>query len=474
MIRAITSVLSDPGSQYEPEGRNVGSLIHYAFGERPDHAGPAAWVFAEASPRCLCPTPVQEWVGFAAMEAWGALGAGRAEGAGFQPSEHRGIRAYAPEAVRAALEGRLQTVTRTGPVDHESLAGFVGLALRLSTQREEGRAVAGDLAYVDSLAIDEGQLNLCARLAGNQLPTIERTKHIGKLLTASGRSSPLVIRGRNAVGFGSDALRTVPGVVWVEFSGRYGLIRVGEQPIALVRDGSLLGCGHEVPFLRPLIEQHLPRRSTPGHAGQIADLVGHVAAHGHGATVLIDVSGAGKALAGHTLEAALRLEEHLPLVARLAGIDGAIVVSPGGKVNKFAGLLDGATLGAEDLARGARYNTAWRYSAAHPRDLLLVLSADGPVTVFAGGRVVYPVEPPNSPVPEQLPPDPPLEEWIEANGTPTDRRGWRRGRRLAALGRHSFARVMHEERAEERRAARARARGVRASAVARQGRRSPT
>ena len=47
--------------------------------------------------------------------------------------------------------------------------------------------------------------------------------------------------------------------------------------------------------------------------------------------------------------------------------------------------MDGRSFQGEDLARGARYNSALRYSYEHPNVIVVVVSADMPVSVLHRG-----------------------------------------------------------------------------------------
>ena len=40
---------------------------------------------------------------------------------------------------------------------------------------------------------------------------------------------------------------------------------------------------------------------------------------------------------------------------------------------------------SEDRSRGARYNSALRFTAMHPRIIVVVVSADAPVFIIQGG-----------------------------------------------------------------------------------------
>jgi len=47
--------------------------------------------------------------------------------------------------------------------------------------------------------------------------------------------------------------------------------------------------------------------------------------------------------------------------------------------------LDGHAVSGEDRARGARFNSALRFTAEHDNLIVVVVSADRPVSVIQGG-----------------------------------------------------------------------------------------
>lgn len=115
--------------------------------------------------------------------------------------------------------------------------------------------------------------------------------------------------------------------------------------------------------------------------GNLWNLVEAAAAASHG-TILAIVDGAA--------EEAVRLQsestriEPMPLTAeltrRVSAIDGAILVDPDGTCHAIGLILDGLASGTGDRGRGARFNSALRYtrSTGH-RSLLVVVSEDGSV-----------------------------------------------------------------------------------------------
>ena len=79
----------------------------------------------------------------------------------------------------------------------------------------------------------------------------------------------------------------------------------------------------------------------------------------------------------------------LELAKSLAKVDGALHVGSDLHLHGFACLLDGHTFPGEDLARGARYNSALRFTNEHKDIVVVVVSSDRPVSVVYQGVDVY-------------------------------------------------------------------------------------
>ena len=69
----------------------------------------------------------------------------------------------------------------------------------------------------------------------------------------------------------------------------------------------------------------------------------------------------------------------------LAKLDGALLLTGASCLKTFACLLDGKAVESEDRSRGARFNSALRFTAMHPGIIAVVVSADAPVFIFQGG-----------------------------------------------------------------------------------------
>jgi DNA integrity scanning protein DisA with diadenylate cyclase activity len=75
----------------------------------------------------------------------------------------------------------------------------------------------------------------------------------------------------------------------------------------------------------------------------------------------------------------------LKMVKSLAKVDGALHIGADQHLYGFACLLDGRSIPGEDRARGARYNSALRFTAEHANIIVVVVSSDRPVSVIHQG-----------------------------------------------------------------------------------------
>jgi hypothetical protein len=82
------------------------------------------------------------------------------------------------------------------------------------------------------------------------------------------------------------------------------------------------------------------------------------------------------------------------------------------KLHAFACLMDGASLRREDRSRGARYNSALRFTAKHPELIVVVVSSDRPVSIIQDGADL---SKPRAwpPLTKTLRPPPTLKQWLE-------------------------------------------------------------
>jgi DNA integrity scanning protein DisA with diadenylate cyclase activity len=119
----------------------------------------------------------------------------------------------------------------------------------------------------------------------------------------------------------------------------------------------------------------------------ICSIVHHAEDQKFGCTHIIDLNKKSGKISGQKLLHPLDLREdgHLELAKSLAKVDGALHIGQDLKLHAFACLLDGRSIPGENRARGARYNSALRFTYEHKNILVVVVSSDRPISVIQEG-----------------------------------------------------------------------------------------
>jgi hypothetical protein len=81
----------------------------------------------------------------------------------------------------------------------------------------------------------------------------------------------------------------------------------------------------------------------------------------------------------------LRQLNYLELAKSLAKVDGALHICKDLKLHACACLLDGRSIPGEDRARGARFNSALRFTTEYRNLIVVVVSSDRPVSTIQEG-----------------------------------------------------------------------------------------
>ena len=259
--------------------------------------------------------------------------------------------------------------------------------LNISKTREEGAWARGVLFFADPRRL--GQLSFLTRIQEHERPSVSNVKHIRKLLVAVERSErKLVSDGNTIIGITDSP---VPDYAIVaEFKGDYGFLRIGTEKIASFFDGGFHSTTREAKMVELeelLLDADMEIEASATLFRVVSHLV-HRAGHArHGCTLVIDLNEVPIRLSGHVLDPPLSLLEpkNIDLACSLLRIDGAVHLSPDNRIHGFACLLDGKTISWENMARGARYNSALRFSAGNSRIIVVVVSADRPVSIIYNG-----------------------------------------------------------------------------------------
>ena len=223
-------------------------------------------------------------------------------------------------------------------------------------------------------------------------PLLENHKHVRKLLLAV-ENSPrkLVSDGIRIIGVANDGLPNF--CVVADFRGRHGFLRINDVRVCSFADGSFHSTTHQAKLVQveeALLESDLAPADQTTLFKLVADLVHAAEKQKHGCTLVIDLNARPVTISGQGVAEPLDLREakFLALAKSLAKVDGALHIGWDCRLHGFACLLDGRAIACEDRSRGARYNSALRFTAENRNLLVVVVSSDRPVSVIQEGVVL--------------------------------------------------------------------------------------
>ena len=259
--------------------------------------------------------------------------------------------------------------------------------LGISRTREEGQWPIGELIFVDLRSLPE--LEFFARFPETGQPSLTNFKHVRKLLLSVEASNRrLVSEGKTILGIAGEKLPAFS--VIADFRGRHGFLRINNEVVCSFSDGRFKSSTHQANLVNVeeiLLESNLDDETSNRLYKIITSVVRCAESQEHGCTLVIDFNEQPVKISGQSLKKPLdlRLSQNLELSKSLAKVDGALHIGADAYLHGFACLLDGRTVPGEDRARGARYNSALRFTAEHDNIVVVVVSSDRPVSVIQEG-----------------------------------------------------------------------------------------
>ncbi|MDW7773627.1 MAG: diadenylate cyclase [Desulfobulbaceae bacterium] len=259
--------------------------------------------------------------------------------------------------------------------------------LGISKTREEGIWPHGDLVVIDPRYLDA--MEFLVRFQEEEQPQLGNFKHVRKLLlTVEQTEYKLVSNGKAILGIIKDPLPEFS--LTAEFCGRHGFLQINGARVCSFSDGSFHSTTYQAKLVE--LEEALLDYSLPPSAGNnifkvVAGLVHYAQNLKHGCTLVVDLNGMPVQISGQTLTQYLDLNrpDLLELAKSLTRLDGALHIGADCQLYGFACLLDGRKIHGEDRARGARYNSALRFTAEHDNIIVVVVSVDRPVSIIQQG-----------------------------------------------------------------------------------------
>ncbi|MDR3090293.1 MAG: DNA integrity scanning protein DisA nucleotide-binding domain protein [Desulfobulbaceae bacterium] len=260
--------------------------------------------------------------------------------------------------------------------------------LIISETHEEGSWPLGRLLFVDPNMVD--QLDFLVRYQENMRPRLIHYKHVRKLLlTVEHSDCYLVSNGQSILGICTEKNLPIFSLC-ADYQGRHGFLRVNGEAICSFSEGRFTSSSYRTKLVQLeelLLEYPLARDDAYSLYQMVIALVCHAQERNHGSTIILDMNPQPMRISGQPLKPPLDLRQPylLNLAKSLAKVDGALQIGADLHLHGFASLLDGKSFPGEELARGARYNSALRFTAENDKVIAIVVSSDRPVSVMRQG-----------------------------------------------------------------------------------------
>ena len=262
--------------------------------------------------------------------------------------------------------------------------------LAISKTTEEGASPYGELLVVEPRFLPH--IQFIARFHPEQQPRLDHCKYVRKLLQAVEHSqNRLVADGINIIGICNQLMPQFCLVA--DFQGKRGFLRLNEEPICSFEDGSYQSTTHRAKLFE--VEEILldfcldiAKRNTLFQI--VSAIVHHAESQKFGCTLVVDLQQRRTEISGQVVDPPIDLQQQelLQLACGLAKMDGALHIGPDLHLHGFACLLDGLSISGEDRSRGARFNSALRFTKVRPETIVVVVSSDHPVSVIHLGEEV--------------------------------------------------------------------------------------
>ena len=364
------------------------------------------WI-AESGCGDCCPEPIKEWLKFGAKLLTEHI-VGNGDSASSIGSLSN-LRGFGLDAIASYVSSELNTVPSSTPIVLEasspSIHDMLEAVLGISKTREEGTLATGKLLFINQSNVlrpmpARDEVNYVIRFPKDHALPLSRFKHVRKLMTAiEGMNSLfLVADSEHILGIGREPVPS-RGIL-ATFLARHGQIALGDKLICNFADGRFIGNSIEPNFDR--LKQIL-NLAVKENTEQLIRIVTKISTNaqtkGHGCSIVIALGDTGERLSGQQLEEnlSLRTDDELEIASSMSKVDGALHIDHCGNLIAFGCLLDGiAVPSKEDRERGSRYNSAVRYTDSHADKIVVIVSEDGPVSIFQHGVPVnaptkYPV-----------------------------------------------------------------------------------
>ena len=299
------------------------------------------------------------------------------------------LKEYANHAIHSHLQKEMEI--HTGEKYQLPIYPILEAILGISKTREEGAWPFGQLGFIDPRQKD-GHTFL-ARFVKEEQPRLDHYKHVRKLLqTVEESHHALLCDGSNILGICD--INFPQCSLTANFQGRYGYLLLNGEAVCSFADGEYKSSSLRAKLFEieeTLLDYNLEPATRNNLFYIISYLVHRAQVLRHGCTFVLDLNEKPTKISGQLLDNPLDLSKPhlLNLATSLSKVDGALHIHKDEHLHGFACLLDGQAIEGEDRARGARYNSALRFTAQTPNTITVVVSSDRPVSVISSGIVYH-------------------------------------------------------------------------------------
>ena len=321
------------------------------------------------------------------------------------------LREYATHAVYDYIVDMINL--RLGLDTRIDIYHILDSVLGISKTPEESVRPHGKLLFVEPRFLSG--IDFLARFKKDEQPKVNHFKHVRKLLQAVEHSDrKLISDGISIIGITEGFLPEFH--IAADFQGKIGFLSLENEKICSFIHGSYTSNTYRARLVEveeALLDYDLDAGSRDCLFHAIVSIVHSAQNKKFGCALVIDLAREKAFISGQDINPPidLRLPNQLDLACALSKVDGALHLRPDLHLHAFACLLDGHCIDGEDRARGARYNSALRFTAEHPQTIIIVVSADRPVSVIQHGKEIHNRNCLTAPTRCAIHPEP-LQQWL--------------------------------------------------------------
>ncbi len=298
------------------------------------------------------------------------------------------LKEYSTHAVRDYLVDKMNVLI--GWDTRVRVYPILEAVLKISRTPEEGAWPKGKLIFVEKQSLSK--MEFIEKFPEEEQPLLDNVKHIRKLLQSVENSDRKLVADEKTI-IGIIKRDNPDFSITADFKGRHGFLKLNENKVCSFSDGSFQSTTRKAKLVQ-VEEVLLDSDIDPADASTLFKIITRIvhsaARQRHGCAIVVDLNETPIFIAGNSVEHPLELENHedLELAKSLSRVDGALHIRADLKLHGFACLLDGDYIPTENRARGARFNSALRFTAKHKKIIVIVVSSDAPVSVMMGGIVL--------------------------------------------------------------------------------------